>query len=51
MAKVMKNWYKYQQLLKTVAIGKAWYSEELMTKTKKSCGMLKSLRLEDPSLQ
>ena len=26
-------------------------SEELMTKTKKNCGMLKSLRLENPSLQ
>ena len=40
-----------KQSLEIVAIGKAWFSEELMTKTKKSCGMLKSLRLEDPSLQ
>ena len=37
-----------KQSLEIVAIGKAWFSEELMTKTKKSCGMLKSLRPEDP---
>ena len=51
MAKLMKNWMNIKQSLEIVAIGQAWFSEELMTKTKKSCGMLKSLRLEEPSLQ
>ena len=37
-----------KQSLEIVAIGKAWFSEELMTKTKKSCGMLKSLRARRP---
>ena len=51
MAKLMKNWMNIKQSLEIVAIGQAWFSEELMTKTKKSCGMLKSLRPEEPSLQ